>query len=137
MMEVLPACFETETVLYIEFNVQLQIYQQNKLPIDKQRMSTMGSRAIEHFATEGKQIADDFKRILMLKIAYTKLGIGIFLDCVDSKDSIADDHVREAYEIIKTIRVEYWPRMERRVKMVYHSTKSRIMQLKQKPMLSI
>jgi len=137
MMEVLPACFETGTVLYIEFNAQLHIYQHNKLPIDKQRMSMLGNRAIEHFAAEEQQIGDDFKRIFMLKIAYTKLGMGVFLDFLDSKESITDDLVKEADKLIKTVKDQYWSRMERRAKMVYYSTKSRIMQIKEKPLMSI
>jgi len=123
----LPACRETGIVIYIEFNIELQINERMNTKFDKEKFALLGTRAIEHFGEEAETVGDDFKRILLTKMARVDLGMGLFLDFVEDVVDVHEDHLKRAESILKEIeKEEMWTRMELRAKMAYYAMKSRV-----------
>ena len=120
-------CRESGMGFYIEFNMLSQKYEKDgPTEILKSNLIKTAKTAIGHFNEEDKEsIRKDFRRMLLLKIAYVHLGIGTFGNTINAA-TVSENDVRSAKSILDEIEEpELWRRMEMRRKMFYHIAKSR------------
>ncbi|CAC5411651.1 unnamed protein product [Mytilus coruscus] len=127
--DLIHACRETGTVLYIEYNMLCQKYAQNLEPVLKEQLCNIANKAIEHFAVEiefDETVYLDFKRMVLLKLSHLLLGIGMFGVYLDV--SVSTEDKRKAISFLRLIKEtkESWKRMETRWKWSYYTAKARL-----------
>ncbi|XP_060064381.1 uncharacterized protein LOC132544748 [Ylistrum balloti] len=130
-LQTLPACLESGVVLYIEYNMLISKKYEN-MPTDKMknRLLKIGAQAIDHFGHEQETVGKDFRRILLIKQALLLLGIGLFLNNLDSVIVSKEDRERAEKLLQEIPTPNYWERMEPRWKVRYHAAKSKLFLLK-------
>ncbi|XP_063423724.1 uncharacterized protein LOC134707672 [Mytilus trossulus] len=126
--DLIHACRETGTVLYIEYNMLCQKYAETLDPGLKEQLNNIANKAIEHFAVEiefDETVYLDFKRMVLLKLSHLLLGIGMFGVYLDV--SVTTEDKRKAKGFLRSIKEtkESWKRMETRWKWSYFTAKAR------------
>ena len=126
--DLMHACRETGTVLYIEYNMLCQKYAETLEPGLKEQLNNIANQAIEHFAVEiefDETVYLDFKRMVLLKLSHLLLGIGMFGVYLDV--SVTTEDKRKAKGFLRSIKEskESWERMETRWKWSYYTAKAR------------
>ncbi|CAG2251353.1 unnamed protein product [Mytilus edulis] len=115
--DLMHACRETGTVLYIEYNMLCQKYAETLEPGLKEQLNNIANQAIEHFAVEiefDETVYLDYKRMVLLKLSHLLLGIGMFGVYLDV--SVTTEDKRKAKGFLRSIKEskESWERMETR-----------------------
>lgn len=127
--DLIHACRETGTVLYIEYNMICQKYADTLNSDLKRLLSTIGNLAIEHFSRE-KEVEEtvylDFRRMVLLKLSHLYLGVGLFGVYLDVEVTIGDK--KKSVSLLRCIRNNDsdWTRMETRWKWSYFTAKGRL-----------
>jgi len=130
--DLIHACRETGTVLYIEYNMLCQKYADTLNSDLKRLLSTIEHLAIEHFSRE-KEVEEtvylDFRRMVLLKLSHLYLGVGIFGVYLDVE--VTTDDKRKYVSLLRCIRNNDadWTRMETRWKWSYFTAKGRLFSL--------
>ncbi|XP_033743061.1 uncharacterized protein LOC117329292 [Pecten maximus] len=130
-LQTLPACRESGVVMYIEYNMLIsEKYEKNPSLEMKNRLLEIGRASINHFCREQETVGKDFRRMVLIKQALLLLGIGLFLNNVDSVVVTEDDR-KKAETILKEIRKEEnWQRMENRWHVAYYVASSKLLRLR-------
>ncbi|XP_062575600.1 uncharacterized protein LOC134237531 [Saccostrea cucullata] len=126
--EVIPACRETGIVLYIYFNMLSSKYEKEPTEQERKTLLKIASEAINHFGREDEKMAEDFKRMVLTKIALVHLGIGVFGNQIP-KIIVTNENKVQASEILTEIQEKYWDKMEVRWKMFFFIAKTRVQEL--------
>lgn len=127
--DLIHACRETGTVLYIEYNMLCQKYAETLNSDMKRLLSNIGNLALEHFSRE-KEVEEtvymDFRRMVLLKLSHLYLGVGIFGVYLDVEVTIDDK--KKSASLLRCIRNNHsdWTRMETRWKWSYFTAKGRL-----------
>lgn len=117
-------CYESGMVLYIEHNLLVQKYQLQPDSEIKGNLIKLAEDAIFHFGEEDESMRIDYKRMLLLKIAFIYLGIGLFGENMDV--SIDEEDLKSAKDCLDCVeRPDLWNGMETRRKMFFHIAKSK------------
>lgn len=129
-LQTLPACRESGVVRYIEYNMLIsKKYEQNPTNELRQKLLEIGRESIEHFCREQEIVGKDFRRMVLLKLANLHLGIGLFLNNMNSI-AVTEENKKQAEIILQEIRKpDNWRRMETRWIFYYHTANSRLLQL--------
>lgn len=124
----IPACRETGIVLYIYFNMISSIYEKEPSESERSRLLELARVAIHHFGREDEKMGEDFRRMVLTKIALVNLGIGVFGNHL--KDvCVTEENRRKAGDILNEIGTKYWDKLEDRWKMFYYIAKSKLCEL--------
>lgn len=124
----LPPCRETGIVLYIKFNMISSIYEKKPSESERSRLLEVARDAIYHFGREDEKMGEDFRRMVLTKIALVNLGIGVFGNHL--KDvCVTEENRRKAGDILNEIGTKYWDQLEDRWKMFYYIAKSKLCEL--------
>ncbi|XP_061173469.1 uncharacterized protein LOC133182638, partial [Saccostrea echinata] len=126
--ELIPACRETGIVLYILFNMVSSRYEKGPTESERTFLLKTASEAIDHFGREDENMAEDFKRMVLTKIALVNLGIGVFGNQIPGI-IVTNENKEKANEILKEIQENYWDKMEVRWKMFFYIAKTRVYEL--------
>lgn len=124
----IPACRETGIVLYIYFNMISCIYEKEPSESERSRLLELARTAIHHFGREDEKMGEDFKRMVLTKIALVNLGIGVFGNHLKNV-CVTEENRRKAGDILNEIGTKYWDKLENRWKMFYYIAKSKICEL--------
>ena len=116
----------TGMVYYIEVNLLFQKYEQNPDPRLKERILRTAEEAISHFTHEVDDIRRDYQRMLMLKMAFCYLGIGLFCRSIENVSNSQDDRMAAKSCLDFIERPENWTGMEKRRKMLFMVAKAEI-----------
>lgn len=117
-------CKETGMVFYIEVNLLSQKYEQNPSDNIKKSILKTAELAISQFSGEDENVQKDYQRMLMLKMVFCRLGIGLFGKRINSVK--VDDSDREAAKNYMDFieKPDIWEGMEKRRKMLFQIAKS-------------
>lgn len=124
----IPACRETGIVLYIYFNMISSIYEKEPSESERSRLLELARKAIHHFGREDEKMGEDFKRMVLTKIALVNLGIGVFGNHLKNV-CVTEENRRKAGDILNEIGTKYWDKLENRWKMFYYIAKSKICEM--------
>lgn len=119
-------CKETGMVFYIEVNLLSQKYEQNPSSEIKKSILKTAELAISQFSGEDENVQKDYQRMLMLKMVFCRLGIGLFGKRINSVK--VDDSDREASKNFMDFieKPNIWEGMEKRRKMLFQIAKSEL-----------
>lgn len=124
----IPACRETGIVLYIYFNMLSSIYEKKPSESERSRLLELARKAIDHFGREDEKMGEDFRRMVLTKIALVKLGIGVFGNHL--KDvCVTEENRKKASDILHEIGTKYLDKLEDRWKMFFYIAKSKVCEL--------
>ncbi|KAH3838031.1 hypothetical protein DPMN_111436 [Dreissena polymorpha] len=111
-------------VYYIETNLLFQKFETSPSDEMKNKLLNTIDIAMSQFAEEPEDVKRDFKRQLMIKMAYCYLGLGVFGNKID-KAAISTSDRTEAKQVIDFIETsEMWVGMEKRRKMLFYHVKA-------------
>ena len=116
----------TGMVYYIEVNLLSQKYEREPVSELKQQILKTAEEAMSHFEHEDEEIRIDYQRMLMLKIAFCHLGIGLFCKLLDNVSISTEDrnYAKSCLDFIE--KPEIWKGMEKRRKMLFLVAKSEL-----------
>ena len=116
----------TGMVYYIEVNLLSQKYEQNPVSELKERILKTAEEAISHFCHEDEDIKTDYQRMLMLKMVFCHLGIGLFCRLIENTSISPDDRKAAKCCLDFIERPDIWAGMEKRRKMLFLVAKSEL-----------
>ena len=117
-------CRDSGMVYYIEINLLFQIYECQPTDSLKQRILKTAELAISQFVDEPESIRNDYKRMLLLKMVFCRLGIGLFGNRIKGTVVTARD-LHAAKNYLDFIELpEIWEGMEARRKMLFNLAKA-------------
>ena len=116
----------TGMVYYTEVNLLFQKYEQNPDPRLKERILRTAEEAISHFTHEDDDIRRDYQRMLMLKMAFCHLGMGLFCRSIENVSNSQDDRMAAKSCLDFIEKPENWTGMEKRREMLFMVAKAEI-----------
>ena len=123
--ELIPACRETGIVLYIYFNMLSSKYEKNPSQSERTKLLELAKKAIHHFGREDEKMGEDFKRMVLTKIALVNLGIGVYGNPI-KEVPVSQENIKNAKEILVEIQKKYWEKLETRWKMFFYVARTKI-----------
>lgn len=124
----IPACRETGIVLYIHFNMVSSRYEKSHTESQRDSLLKTANEAIDHFGREDANMGEDFRRMVLTKIALVNLGIGVFGDQIKGVP-VTKENKENATKILDEIEKKYLTKMEVRWKMFYYIAKTKVHEL--------
>ncbi|XP_060596436.1 uncharacterized protein LOC132750459 [Ruditapes philippinarum] len=117
-------CKESGMVYYIEVNLLSQKYEADPSDHLKTNILKTSEQGIAQFIDENEEVKNDYQRMLLIKMIFCYLGVGLFCKKIEkSKTSKAD--IEEAKKIIDFVETSnIWRGMEKRRKMLFYVAKS-------------
>ncbi|XP_078314415.1 uncharacterized protein LOC144619657 [Crassostrea virginica] len=123
--DAIPPCRETGIVLYIYFNMLSSKYEKKPTESERTKLLELARKAIHHFGREDEQMGEDFKRMVLTKIALVNLGIGVYGNPI-KEVHVSQENIKNAKEILVEIQQKYWGKLETRWKMFFFVARTRI-----------
>ena len=119
-------CKETGMVYYIEVNLLTQKYEKEPDSDLKMKILKTAELAISQFTGEEEAVQKDYQRMLMLKMVFCRLGIGLFGNKIENvvSDDSDQDAAKDYLDFIE--RPGIWNGMEKRRKMLFQVAKSEL-----------
>ncbi|KAH3841449.1 hypothetical protein DPMN_114912 [Dreissena polymorpha] len=114
---------DTGMVYYIETNLLFEKYETNPSNEMKSKLLNTIQIAISQFAEESEDVQRDFKRQLMIKMAYCYLGLGLFGKRIDNV-AVEGCDITKAKNVIDFIETEIWHGIEKRRQMLFFHVKA-------------
>lgn len=115
---------ETGMVYYIEGNLLTQKYEKEPNEQLKEKVLKTAEIAISQFDKETDQIRLDYQRMIMLKMVFCYLGLGLFCKSI-SNVKVSTTDLNAAKKLLNFVeKPEVWEGMEVRRKMLYHVAKA-------------
>lgn len=122
--EYVTPCKDTGMVYYIEVNLLSQKYESHPNDILKRNILRISEQGIAQFNREDDDIRKDYQRMLLLKMVYCYLGVGLFCKKIENANTTNEDR-EEAKKVIDFIETrDVWQGMEKRRKMLFYVAKS-------------
>jgi hypothetical protein len=125
---IIPACRETGIVLYIHFNMVSSGYEKKPTESKRKFLLETATMAIDHFGREDENMGEDFRRMVLTKIALVNLGIGVFGDQI-SGVLVTKEQKEKAIKILNEIQKKHLKKMEIRWKMFFYIAKTKVHEL--------
>lgn len=122
--ECFSPCKDTGMVYYIEVNLLSQKYEQEPTESLKSTILKTTEKGIAQFSEEDDEIRKDYQRMLMLKMVYTYLGVGLFGKRITATTITIEDRDSAKKIIDKIETSEMWDGMEKRRKMLFYVAKA-------------
>ena len=117
---------ETGMVYYIEGNILTQKYEKDPRDTSKDKVIKTAEIAISQFENEAPAIRTDCQRMLMLKMAFCYLGLGLFCKPI-ANVKVSETDLQMARNHLDFVeKPEVWEGMEVRRKMLYHVAKAEL-----------
>ena len=111
---------ETGMVYYIEGNLLTQKYEKDPTDTLKDEVIKTAEYAISQFENEAQAIRLDYQRMLMLKMVFCYLGLGLFCKTIPNV-IVSKIDLQKAKKLLDFVgRPDVWDGMEVRRKMLYH-----------------
>ena len=127
---------ETGMVYYIEGNLLTQMYEKYPQNDLKDKVIKTAEIAISQFENESPAIRLDYQRMLMLKMAFCYLGLGLFCKTIPAVE-VSENDLQKATKLLDFVgKPEVWDGMEVRRKMLYHVAMAELSRRRQKKELA-
>ena len=122
--EYVTPCKDTGMVYYIEVNLLTQKYEKSPSPNLKENILKTVELAIGQFSNENDDIRTDYQRMLMLKMVFCYLGIGLFGKRIENVEATETDKEKAKQCLDFIEKPDIWSGMEKRRKMLFFIAKS-------------
>lgn len=122
--EYVTPCKDTGMVYYIEVNLLSQKYEKDPTQCLKTTILRTSEQGIAQFNSENDEIRKDYQRMLLLKMVFCYLGVGLFCKKIEKAQTTSSerDEAKKVIDFIETPDV--WQGMEKRRKMLFYVAKS-------------
>lgn len=122
--EYVTPCKDTGMVYYIEVNLLSQKYEKEPSESLKATILKTTEKGIAQFNEENDEVRKDYQRMLMLKMVFCHLGVGLFGKHIEEAKITTND-IESAKKVLDFIETaDMWNGMEKRRQMLFYVAKA-------------